>query len=152
MAFLLLRTYLVNCCSQFRRLEFGPVCEFCLANPKKRRDDENLLEADPALDIQVETLLRLITLTTLHMVRLRWSSPHRLKRSSRCLANLNKTLLREQRHLRSLETWPVSKIEVVSDFSKDTCDRCGHRFVNILLPYFQGTQCAWAVFATVAEL
>jgi hypothetical protein len=137
---------LIACCETIRASGFRPkytvvrlvhvnVCEFCLANPKsRRRDDGNLLEADPAWGIQVETLLRLIALTTFHIVE-RCSSPHWLKKSSRCLADLNKIILREQRHLRSLERWPVPRIEEVSDY-REVCKDCGHRFVNTS---FKGT-------------
>ena len=106
-------------------LIYGNVCDFCLANPKSR-DDEKSLEPDPAWGIQVETLLGLTTLTTLHNVEQRCSSPHTFKKSSRCLADLNKTLLREQRHLQSLEKWPVPTLNVIHDF-KPICDVCGYR-------------------------
>ena len=132
---------LIACCETIRangfqpkftaiRVIFGAECDFCLANPKSRqRDDENSLEPDPAWGIQVETLLRLITLTTLHSVEQLCSSPHGLKKFSGCLADLNKTLLREQRHLQSLDRWPVPEIEVVNDY-REICDDCWYRIVN----------------------
>jgi hypothetical protein len=114
-------------------LVFVNPCDFCLANPKSRQpDDENSLEPDSGWGVQVETLLRLTTLTTLHNVKQRCCSPLRLKKSSRSLADLNKALLREQRYLRSLERWPVPEIDVIID-DKESCDVCGHPFVHTLL-------------------
>jgi hypothetical protein len=129
---------LIACCEAIKVSGFRPkfrvinvvfvnACDFCLANPKSRQpDDENSLEPDPGWGIQVETLLRLTTLTALHSAQQRCSSPHNLKKSSRSLADLNKTLLREQRYLKSLDRWPVPDLKVSSDF-REICEDCGHR-------------------------
>ena len=129
---------LIACCETIRASGFRPkfkvvnvifvdACDFCLANPKSGQpDDENSLEPDPGLGIQVETLLRLTTLIALHCADQRCSSPHHLKKPSRSLADLNRTLLREQRYLRSLDRWPVPDLKVSNDFG-EICKRCGHR-------------------------
>jgi hypothetical protein len=129
---------LIACCETIRasgsrpkfevvNVIFVDACDFCLANPKSRQpDDENSLEPDPGLGIQVETLLRLTALTALHWAGQRWSSPHNLKKSSRSLADLNRTLLGEQRYLTRLDRWPVPDIKVSSDFG-EICKVCGHR-------------------------
>jgi hypothetical protein len=97
---------LIACCEAIKASGFRPkfrvidlvlvnVCDFWLANPKSRQpDDGNSLEPDPGLGIKVETLLRPTTLTALHNAEQLCSSPHNLKKSSRYLADLNKTLLR----------------------------------------------------------
>lgn len=107
---------------------FGDVCDYCLANPKSRQpDDGNSLEPDPGLGIQVETLLRLTALTAFHNAEQLCPSPHNLWKCSRYLADLNNTLLREQRYLRSLDRWPVPELRVTRDFS-EICQDCGHPF------------------------
>jgi hypothetical protein len=129
---------LIACCETIRasavrpkfkviNVNFGPTCDFCLANPKSRQpDDENSLEPDPGLGIQVETLLRLTALTAIHCAEQRCSSPHNLKKSSPSLPDLNKILLREQRYLKSLDRWPVPDLKVRDDFG-EICKRCGRR-------------------------
>ena len=128
---------LIGCCETIRASGFRPkfsvvnvifvdVCDFCLANPKSRQpDDENSLEPDLGLGIQVETLLRLTALTAIHCAAQRCSSSENLKKSSSSLADLNRTLLCEQRYLRSLDRWPVPDIKVSSEFG-EICQDCGH--------------------------
>ena len=109
-------------------LVIGLTCEYCEntqrnVNDKSPQSDTRTLAVDPALTIQVTSLLSLTISTICRTVS---GSPlGKSKASERRLADLSQALRRQQRHLARIGGKHTPKIVVIEDLSP-VCDKCGH--------------------------
>lgn len=119
---------------QITRIEavFGITCEYCenTARSAYRSSGQGsigTLEADPAWDVLVEYLLLHAISTISRAEGAECSSLREFAESPRCLHDLIKSLLRQQRHLGRMGGARAPEIVVIHD-DAEFCSECGNPY------------------------
>ncbi len=111
-------------------VHIGTFCDHCdgtgrSAYRSSREGNIRTLEADPAWGVLVDYLLLHVTSTVHRAGGGDCSSPSEFAEAPRCLHDLTKALLRQQRHLAQIDSARTPEILVTFD-RDEVCRRCGN--------------------------